>query len=64
MTTESNRKNYFGASGYSDFTIHKDEQRRFVVERDIQKKQMKICQNLEQIPKGFGLVGYYGMNEQ
>ena len=28
IITESNRKFYFGASGYSDFTIHKDEQRK------------------------------------
>ena len=28
IIAESNRKIYFGASGYSDFTIHKDEQRK------------------------------------
>jgi hypothetical protein len=28
IITESNRKIYFGASGYSDFTHHKDEQRK------------------------------------
>ncbi len=28
IITENNRKIYFGASGYSDFTIHKDEQRK------------------------------------
>ena len=28
IITESNKKVYFGASGYSDFTIHKDEARK------------------------------------
>ena len=28
IITESNRKIYFGANGYSDFTIHRDEQRK------------------------------------
>ena len=28
IITEKNRKVYFGASGYSDFTHHKDEQRK------------------------------------
>jgi hypothetical protein len=39
IITESNRKNYFGASGYSDFTIHK----LFFM---IDTKIMKIGQNL------------------
>ena len=28
IITESGRKVYFGATGYSDFTIHKDEARK------------------------------------
>ena len=28
IITESGRKVYFGATGYSDFTIHKDESRK------------------------------------
>ncbi len=28
IITESNRKIYFGASDYSDYTIHKDEERK------------------------------------
>jgi hypothetical protein len=28
IITESNRKVYFGASGCSDFTVHKDEERK------------------------------------
>jgi hypothetical protein len=28
IITESNKKVYFGAAGMSDFTVHKDEQRR------------------------------------
>jgi hypothetical protein len=28
VVTESNNKVYIGASGYSDFTIHKDEHRK------------------------------------
>ncbi len=42
--TESNKKLYLGASGYSDFTIYKDEQRK---QRYIDRhKIMKIGQNL------------------
>ncbi len=43
IIAESNRNIYFGASGYSDFTIHKDEQRK---QRHIKDIQMKIGQNL------------------
>ncbi len=44
IITERNKKVYFGASGYSDFTIHKDEARK---ERYIDRhKKMKIGQNL------------------
>ncbi len=44
IITESNRKIYFGASGYSDFTIHKDEQRK---QRYINRhKTNENCQNL------------------
>ena len=28
IITNDNKKNYFGAAGISDFTIHKDEARR------------------------------------
>jgi hypothetical protein len=51
------------ASGYSDFTIHKDEQRK---QRYINrhKKQMKFSQNLAKIPPGFGLVGCSGISQQ
>ena len=28
IITNNNKKVYFGASGYSDFTIHKDEARK------------------------------------
>ncbi len=44
IITEKNKKVYFGASGYSDFTIHKDEARK---QRYINRhKIMKIGQNL------------------
>ncbi len=28
IITNDNKKVYFGATGYSDFTIHKDEERK------------------------------------
>ncbi len=62
IITKSGRKVLFGAAGYSDFTKHKDEDRK---QRYISRhKIMKIGVNPELILPDFGLVGCYGINPQ
>ncbi len=53
---------YIGASGCSDFTIHKDEQRK---QRYINRHKTKENWSKSGIhTAGFGLVGCFGMNQQ
>ncbi len=35
IITNDNKKVYFGAAGYSDFTIHKDEERKLRYAHDL-----------------------------
>ncbi len=54
VITKSGKTIKFGASGYSDFTIHKDEARKQNMLKNI---RMKIGRNLELIQKAFGPAG-------
>ena len=51
-----NKKVYFGQAGYSDFTIHKDEERKL--------RYIKIGLNPELIAQGSGVAGCYGIYKQ
>ncbi len=62
IITKTEKKVYFGAAGYSDFTNHKDEARK---QRYIKRHEnKKIGVNLGYIPLEFGVGGYYGANQQ
>ena len=63
IITNDNKKVYFGQASASDFTIHKDEQRkqRYIY---IDTNIMKIGQNLVLILQGSGRVGCFGINQQ
>ncbi len=61
IITNDNKKVYFGASGYSDFTIHKDEERKLRYIKDI---IMKIGLNPELIAQASGVAGCYGIYQQ
>jgi hypothetical protein len=61
IITNDNKKVYFGAAGYSNFTIHKDEARKLRYIKDI---IMKIGLNTEIIAQSFGLAGCYGIYQQ
>ncbi len=60
IITNDNKKVY-GATGYSDFTIHKDEDRKLRYIKDI---IMKIGVNPELIAQGSGPAGCYGIYQQ
>ena len=62
IITESGKKIYFGAAGYSDFTQHTDEARK---QRYINRhKKMKIGLNQGLIPPGSGPVICFGTYQQ
>jgi hypothetical protein len=62
VITERNKKVYFGQASASDFTHHKDEQRRqLYVNRH---KNNEIWSKSGIASAGFGLVGCYGINQQ
>jgi hypothetical protein len=54
-------KAYFGAAGYSDFTLHKDEERKLRYINDIIMKNGLIP---ELIARGSGSAGCYGIYQQ
>ena len=56
IITNDNKKVYFGQAGASDFTIHKDEERKLRI--------MKIGLNPEWIALGSGVAGCYGIYQQ
>ena len=63
LINKSGKKIYIyrlGAAGYSDFTLHKDEERK---QRSIarHKYKMKIGQNQELTQQGGGPSGIYGI---
>ena len=53
IITNDNKKVYFGAAGYSDFTIHKDEERKL--------RYIKTGLNPELIAQGSGQNICYGI---
>ena len=59
IITNDNKKVYFGAAGYSDFTIHKDEERKL---RYIKRHNNENWSKL--IAQAFGRVGCYGIYQQ
>ena len=62
IITNNNKKVYFGASGYSDFTIHKDEARK---QRNLNRhKIMKYGLNLVLIPPVGGVLNICGHIQQ
>ncbi len=61
IITNDNKKFYFGAAGYSDFTIHKDEERKL---RYIKRHNNEIGLNPELIRLVFGVAGCYGIYQQ
>ena len=61
IITNDNKKVYFGAAGYSDFTIHKDEERKLRYIKDI---ITKTGLNPELIAQGFGQNICYGIYQQ
>ncbi len=64
IITETNKKNYFGASCYSDFTIHKDEQPSRKQRCINRHKTNEIWSKSGIDTAGFGLVGCSGINQQ
>ncbi len=59
ITTKDKQRIYFGASGYSDFTIHMDEARK---QRYINRhEKMKTGLNKELTLPVFGQGGCYGI---
>ncbi len=60
IITDTGRKVSFGAKGYSDYTMHRDDDRK---QRYINRhKKMKIGRNQELILRAFGVQICFGTN--
>ena len=59
IITKSEKKIYFGAAGYTDFTKHEDVARKL---RLLAMRKKTTGLNLVQILPDFGVLGYYGIN--
>ena len=64
IITNNNKKVYFGQAGASDFTIHKDEQRKQQYIDRHKKNESKYWNNQELIPLHSGLDFCFGKNQQ
>ncbi len=61
IITNDNKKVYFGASNYSDFTIHKDEARKQRYIDRHKKNESKYWNNQVLIHLHFGPIFCYGI---
>jgi hypothetical protein len=63
IITKDNKRVYFGAAGYSDFTQHKDEARKQRYIKRHEKNESKFGINPGLIRLVFGLYICFGINQ-